>query len=154
MILLNVVRSVRIILEAIADVHAMRVPSVTSSPTMTSRSLPGSRPPSTPPTPTDDVPRLTSEHLKLRMRLLPLLQVEEVLIRKLTPAGSSEFEATHLAQITNVPTSLKEKEVAVNTHFAWKNMFNRMVGGRASFESETIDWDDPDVSSIFSQFML
>ena len=100
------------------------------------------------------MPKLTPEHLKLRLRLLPLLQVEEVLIRKLIPAGSPDFEASHLAHITNVPVdSLKEKEVAVNSHFAWKNMFNKMMGGRASFESQSVDWDDPDVRVVFDVTM-
>lgn len=81
------------------------------------------------------------------MRLLPLLQVEEVLLRKLIPAGSPDFEASRMAHIANVPTdNLKDKEVAVNTTFAWKNMFNRMVG-RSSLDSQSIDWDDPDVTS-------
>jgi len=73
------------------------------------------------------------------------MQVEEVLIRKLTPVGSSEFEAAHLSQITNIPSeNYKEKEIAVNTQFAWKNMFNKFVGGRSSIDREFINWDDPD----------
>lgn len=90
------------------------------------------------------------------MRLLPLLQVEEVLIRKLTPAGSGEYEATQLTQITNLPVGLdngsvnrteggkKEREIAINTQFAWKNMFNKLMGGRDS--AELVNWEvDPDV---------
>ena len=104
------------------------------------------------------------------MRLLPLLQVEEVLIRKLTPAGSGEYEATQLAQITNLPAGLengdsygsggngvngnagangkRESEIAINTQFAWKNMFNRLMGARDS--AELANWEvDPDVSVFF-----
>ncbi|KAI0342325.1 G-alpha-domain-containing protein [Trametopsis cervina] len=149
-ILLNVVRSIRLILEAVADVHALQNPS---TPSPISSSLPGSRPgsgPSTPPEVPENVPRLTSEHLKLRMRLLPLLQVEEVLIRKLTSAGSGEHEATRLANLANAGVgvgmgegAMKEREVAVNTQFAWKNMFSRLVGGRASYDSDSINFDDP-----------
>ena len=92
------------------------------------------------------------------MRLLPLLQVEEVLIRKLTPAGSGEYEATQLTQITNLPVGLengsvnrtdgkREREIAINTQFAWKNMFNRLMGGRDS--AELVNWEvDPDVSDF------
>lgn len=151
MILLNVVRSIRLILEAVADVHALQNPS---TPSPISSSLPGSRPgsgPSTPPEVPENVPRLTSEHLKLRMRLLPLLQVEEVLIRKLTSAGSGEHEATRLANLASAGVgmgegAMKEREVAVNTQFAWKNMFARLVGGRASYDSDSINFDDPNVS--------
>ncbi|THG94874.1 hypothetical protein EW026_g6679 [Hermanssonia centrifuga] len=145
-VLLNVVRSIRVILEAIADVQALHNASPSASPMLQSRTLPGSRPsssPSSPTSPADDVPRLTADHLKLRMRLLPLLQVEEVLIRKLTPPGSIEYEATSLTQITNIPTSLKEKEVVVNSQFAWKGLFNRFTN-RENGDAESINWDDPD----------
>jgi hypothetical protein len=82
------------------------------------------------------------------MRLLPLLQIEEVLIRKLTPVGSNEYEATQLPHFANVPEGYREREVAVNTQFAWKNMFSKLVGNRSSGES--INWDDPDVSPNLS----
>lgn len=139
-VLLNVVRSIRVILEAIADVQALQPGSPAASPTLGARALPGSRPPSVPP-PDGDLPQLTPEHLKLRLRLVPLLQVEEVLVRKLNPVGVAETEATHLAQITNVP-----REVAVNSQFQWKGIFNRITGGRPSMDSEAINWEDPDVS--------
>ena len=106
---------------------------------MASRSLPGSRPASAPP-PDEAIPQLTQEHLKLRLRLVPLLQVEEVLVRKLNPVGSSESEATHVDQ-TNVP-----REVAVNSQFQWKGIFNRITGGRGSLDTDGINWEDPDVS--------
>ena len=84
------------------------------------------------------------------MRLTPLLQVEEVLIRKLSPAGSNETEATQLANVTNLAGPLgryKDKELAVNSSFAWKGVFNRLINTtRDSFESDVIDWDSPDVS--------
>ncbi len=99
--------------------------------------------------------RLTPEHLKLRLRLLPLLQIEEVLIRKLTPAGSPEYEATLLAQITNIPGAGlrgKEKELTINSQIAWKGLFGKLGSGptrESSFdEGDGIDWDDPDVSPI------
>ncbi|KAI0089485.1 guanine nucleotide binding protein, alpha subunit [Irpex rosettiformis] len=165
-IFLNVVRSIRLILEAIADVHALQNPPP-SSPSGRSSTSASSSPIST--TPPDSLPKLTSEHLKLRMRLLPLLQVEEVLIRKLTPAGSGEYEATSLGHITNLPAGLensgnnsggsdsgisgdgagggkREREIAVNTQFAWKNMFTRlMTGGSGRDSGEIGSWEgDPD----------
>lgn len=99
------------------------------------------------------------------MRLLPLLQVEEVLIRKLTPAGSGEYEATQLTQITNLPVGLengsssridggkREREIAINTQFAWKNMFNRLMGGRDS--AELVNWEvDPDVCDFTLLYVI
>ncbi|KAL4247490.1 P-loop containing nucleoside triphosphate hydrolase [Abortiporus biennis] len=141
---LNVVRSIRLILEAMAEIQALNSGS-TSRPPTSSGALQTS-PSSSSGSP---IPRLTHDHLKLRMRLMPLLQVEEVLIRKLTPAGSGEFEATHLAHVTNIPgptlAKIKEKEVAVNSQFAWKGVFNKFISTtRESFDSESIDWDDPE----------
>lgn len=147
MIQLNVVRSIRLILEAIAEIHALQAPSASSSPKSSNRSLPGSRPSSSRSSPAADLPRLTSEHLKLRLRLMPLLQVEEELIRRLTHAGNTEQEAARLTQLTNMPdVAAKDRELAVNSHFVWKTMFSRIAGRRSSSETDSaIDWNDPDV---------
>ncbi|GJE86413.1 G-alpha-domain-containing protein [Phanerochaete sordida] len=144
---LNVVRSIRLILEAIAEVHALQVPSASSSPRSSHRTLPDSRPSSSRSSPLADLPHLTPEHLKLRLRLMPLLQVEEVLIRKLTRAGNTEQEATRLTQLTNMPDVIaRDKELAVNSHFVWKTMFSRIAGKRNSSEMDidAIDWNDPE----------
>lgn len=91
---------------------------------------------------------ISPELLKLRMRLLPLQQVEESLRRKMTPAGSSEFEATHLSPVTNLPYKTKTgkcRELAINSTTQWKSAFGRLiVSARASLESATkIDFEDP-----------
>lgn len=98
-----------------------------------------------------DLPVLTPEHLKLKMRLSPLLQVEATLIRKLTPAGSTENEATQLDPTNTAPYADRPRlrEIAVNSQFPWKNMFNRAkYNVRGSFESDGIDWDSADVSTV------
>ena len=146
-VLLNVVRSFRTILDALTEHQTLSNPSPAASPSLTTRPLPSLH--STPdvtPNGRARLPELTQEHLKLKLRLAPLLQVEEVLIRKLTPPGSTETEATHLTQITNIPT---RREVAVNSQFAWKGLFGRMTGSRSSVDRGAIDWDerDPDVSN-------
>lgn len=108
-------------------------------------SLPGSPPSSGSSSPSgNNIPKLTPEHLKLRLRLLPLLQVEESLIRKLTLAGTTAPEATRLAQINSDPdANYREKEVAVNSHFVWKGMFSRIVGPRRdSLDEPAIEHDD------------
>lgn len=120
---LNIVRSVRFILDAITEASH----STSESP---------------------DPPFITPELLKLRMRLLPLQQVEESLLRKMTPAGSAEFEATHLSPVTNIPyktSAGKFKELAINSTTQWKGAFGRLIAtARASFESAAeIDFEDP-----------
>ncbi|CAL1709083.1 unnamed protein product [Somion occarium] len=142
-VLLNVVRSIRTILEAMSDFHdAQNSPTLSPSRPTTS--------PSSSVSSSGSFLRLSPEHLKLKLRLLPLLQVEESLIRKLTPPGSPEFESTHLSQITNLPSpfasqNVKGKEIAVNSQFAWKGVFSKVVSStRDSFDSaELVDWEDP-----------
>jgi len=145
---LNVVRSIRIILEAMTEAQAAQTASYPTSPTSPLAS--SSRSPSD--TTSDalaHLPPLTAEHLKLKMRLSPLVQVEQALVRKLTPPGSAEFEATHLANVSNNyadRVAARAKEVAVNSQFAWKSMFGRFLpDSRDSIDSqEGIDWDDPE----------
>ncbi|KAF9047374.1 guanine nucleotide-binding protein alpha-4 subunit [Panaeolus papilionaceus] len=130
---LNIVRSVRLILDTITDAHER------SSSLYEGRNGQSTTNPST--------PRVTPELLKLRMRLLPLQQVEEALLRKMTPAGSAEFEATHLSPATNLPYRIrggKFKEIAINSTAQWKGAFGRFLAtARASIESAAqIDFDD------------
>ncbi|PPQ93666.1 hypothetical protein CVT25_012725 [Psilocybe cyanescens] len=139
---LNVVRSVRLILDTITDAHA----ATNASPSSAMLAIPRPR--------TESIDsgslqvRLNPELLKLRMRLLPLQQVEEALLRKMTPAGSAEFEATHLSPATNLPYSTragKFREVAINSTAHWKGAFGRLMAtARASIDSAAdIDFEDP-----------
>ncbi|KAF8973195.1 guanine nucleotide-binding protein alpha-4 subunit [Flammula alnicola] len=141
---LNVVRSVRLILDTITEAHANAngitppISSITGLPRPRTASADsyGSHTP------------VSAELLKLRMRLLPLQQVEELLLRKMTPAGSAEFEATHLSPVTNLPykgRSGKFREVAINSTAQWKGAFGRLMAtARASMESGAdIDFEDP-----------
>ncbi|KLO10580.1 G-alpha-domain-containing protein [Schizopora paradoxa] len=88
---LNIVRSIRLILDAIQDAHTTQTSSVPPSPSSTS-----SPPPS--------YPRMTKEHLDLRTRLLPVLQTEEILIRRLLPAATAS--GAGLREIENSQASL------------------------------------------------
>ncbi|KAG6920056.1 hypothetical protein DXG01_010124 [Tephrocybe rancida] len=130
---LNVVRSVRLILDAMAEAQAAASPSASASQL-------------------DLAPRyptLTPDLLRLKMRLSPLQQVEETLLRKMTPAGSAEFEATHLSPLTNLPYSVRNggapTELALNSLTPWKSAFNKLLATstRASIDSQEIDFDDP-----------
>lgn len=81
---------------------------------------------------------------KLMMRLAPLQQVEESLLRKLSPAGSGEDEATHLAQVEDLPYSARlgkvRSEVAVHSGSQWKGAFARLVTSvRTSVDSNLDD---------------
>jgi len=89
---------------------------------------------------------LTPELLTIKERLMPLVEVEKTLIRRLTTAGSGEVEATHREA---APNDLKPgiKEVAINSAIPWKNAFNRLIktDERTSFDSaDGVDWDDPE----------
>ena len=78
---------------------------------------------------------------------MPLLQVEQALLRRLTPAGSGETEATQLSYAQRSHAFLKE--AAVNAATLWKNTFSRSRDDweRESFQSgDAIDWDDPNDS--------
>ncbi|EGO29383.1 hypothetical protein SERLADRAFT_457028 [Serpula lacrymans var. lacrymans S7.9] len=131
---LNVVHSVRTIIDLMNKAQA----SSYSSSSVSSR----------PNTPFKEYPNLTGEHLKLKMRLAPLMQVEEGLLRKLLPACSPAFAASHLSAITNLPYSERMnnvKEVTVNSTSLWKGAFARLMNSRESCESENlVNWDDPD----------
>lgn len=127
MIQLNLVRSIRVILDAIAEAQG-----TTSSPA-------SAHYPSSPSPDVADYPPLTPDHLKLRMRLLPLLQVEEILISRLTPGGSREIESRRIAALTNqiIPAINRTapKEPAVSAGSSWKNAFTKMLS-RSSLDGE------------------
>ncbi|KAA1473649.1 G-alpha-domain-containing protein [Dentipellis sp. KUC8613] len=137
---LNVVRSIHLVLDTLADLHAQQLGRPSSSPA-----------------PAGPLPELTPEHLRLKMRLSPLLQVEETLVRKLSARGLG---------------SERDREVSVSGS-GWKGRFGRIMGGveaarssvesarthsrtpslrsraqsRAGVEGEDdsgIDWDDPE----------
>jgi hypothetical protein len=84
------------------------------------------------------------ELLKIKLRLAPLLQVEETLIRRLTPAGSGETEATlRIGRNMSYSERTKNymKEVTVNSAVQWKGSFGR----RLSQETDkALNWEDPD----------
>lgn len=106
------------------------------------------------PIPQTEYPALTAEHLKLKMRLAPLVQVDESLLRKLNPSNAPDINAPdiehrHLASLKNIPYSeramMSTKEPSVNSTAAWKVAFSRLLSNRDSLESENvIDWDDPE----------
>ncbi|KAF8886520.1 guanine nucleotide binding protein, alpha subunit [Infundibulicybe gibba] len=117
---LNIVRSIHLILEAMGRAQAnAHTPS-------------GS-----------ELPQLTPDLLKLKMRLAPLLQVEEVLTRRITPGGVEELR---LAPATPYSERSRNfvREVAVNSAAQWKGAFSRASDGdRESFDSkQPVDLDN------------
>ena len=101
------------------------------------------------PEPDPESSPLSPDLLKLKMRLAPLQQVEEALLRKLSPPGSIDFEATHLAPVTDLPYSTRSskftREVAVHSNSQWKGAFSRfMASVRTSLDSMDVDFtSDP-----------
>jgi len=142
---LNVVKTIRLILDVITEVHARS--SCPPDPASSTHDLSQS------PTPHSPRPTLTAEQLRLKTRLLPLLQVEELLIRRLTHPGSAEFEPTHLGLLTNLPysshTRTTLKEVSVNSSTEWKGAFGRLLSRTSSSEgahnNEAHDPNDPGI---------
>ncbi|KAG1731603.1 guanine nucleotide binding protein, alpha subunit [Suillus paluster] len=126
---LNVVQSIHAILDLMSKAHSSAHSPSTSSNHMTR-----------PNTPTKEYPPLNPEHLKLKMRLAPLLQVEAALMKKLLPHGHVQ-----LSRLANPTQSLPlQQEISVNSSTGWKSTFNRLIG-RDSCDSENlVDWSDPD----------
>lgn len=87
--------------------------------------------------PVKDVPILTTEHLRIKQRLSPLLEIEKNLIRQLSPVSSRRKSLDH--------SGLALNEVAVNSATTWKECFQKLMKSeRESFDSETVvNWDDP-----------
>ncbi|KAF9447682.1 G-alpha-domain-containing protein [Macrolepiota fuliginosa MF-IS2] len=85
---------------------------------------------------TKNFPPLTTEHLRLKQRLLPLLQIEDALIQRLSPVSSKQraLEGPRLSF----------KEVAVNSSSAWKECFQKLLkNDRDTDKDSVVDWDDP-----------
>lgn len=94
--------------------------------------------PSQPNTAPKEYPPLNPDHLKLKMRLAPLLQVEAALMKKLLPSG-------HVPHSSNPAQSFPtQQEISVNSSASWKNTFNRLMGRNSCDSADLIDWSDPD----------
>ncbi|KAJ7078142.1 guanine nucleotide binding protein, alpha subunit [Mycena belliarum] len=138
---LNVIRSFRIILDALARASTDRPSSVYSGLSVSSAGA------------VDQEPNFPdAELMALRARLLPLLQIEETLVRRLgAPDHGNVGESRSLGTATSswqlsLPLSAKragkEKEVAVPSGAAWKSGFLRT--DRSSVDTaHAVDWDAP-----------
>ncbi|KAJ7504961.1 guanine nucleotide binding protein, alpha subunit [Mycena galericulata] len=130
---LNVIRSFRIILDAIARASntGELPPSPRSSYSSHSR----------------DSPHPDSDLMTLRARLIPLLQIEDVLVQRLSAPGMNNISGHAAASTSHTPIQIPRragKEVAVNSTVAWKSAFLRDGTGRESFDTQhAVDWDDP-----------
>ncbi|KAF5390109.1 hypothetical protein D9757_003820 [Collybiopsis confluens] len=133
---LNVVRSIHVILDAITYPSQPRPRASPKEGTSTSSSPLSSE------LPLPDETEIDPEILEIRSRLSPLLKLEDILTRQLTPTDYSEVGTTELApsySITHVPT-----ELALNSAVPWKQRFDRLVGrGDTANNEPVIDWDDP-----------
>ncbi|OAX40537.1 G-alpha-domain-containing protein [Rhizopogon vinicolor AM-OR11-026] len=135
---LNVVQSIHAILDLMSKAHSsVHIASTSSHPPPTSSSshstnrLSASH---------KDYPPITTEHLKLKMRLGPLLQVEAALVKKLLPYGHVQ-----LSGLANPAQSFPiQQEISVNSSAGWKGTFSRLIGRDSCDSSDLIDWSNPD----------
>ncbi|KAI6104380.1 guanine nucleotide binding protein, alpha subunit [Pisolithus sp. B1] len=136
---LNVVQSIHAILDVISRAHAASHPFTSySSPSQSCSSsshVSHGSSATYPPSGHKDYPPLTADHLKLKMRLAPLTQVEAALLRKILPPGQvapSEDSSMY--------------EVCVNS--GWKSALSKLVGNgdnrRSCDTADMINWSDPD----------
>ncbi|KAJ3782201.1 guanine nucleotide binding protein, alpha subunit [Lentinula aff. detonsa] len=135
---LNVVRSIHIILDAMTHPSQSRhnhravtkeiVSSTSSSPLSGEIPLP------------EDTSEIEPELIEIRSRLSTLLQIEDLLTRRLTPKDYSEVGTTQLAPA--YPLKHVQTELAINSSVPWKQRFDRLVG-KGDTERMIIDWDDP-----------
>ncbi|KIJ14579.1 hypothetical protein PAXINDRAFT_169727 [Paxillus involutus ATCC 200175] len=144
---LNVVQSIHTILDLMSKAHASSHGLSSSSLNPTAASSSSS---SRPTTAQKDYPPLTPEHLKLKMRLAPLIQVEASLIRKLLPPGQADLPNNNNTTHSTFPF---QQEVSVNSSVSWKGTFNRLLGTsgntRDSCESaDFINWSDPEDAGV------
>ncbi|KAJ7717013.1 guanine nucleotide binding protein, alpha subunit [Mycena metata] len=126
---LNVIRSFRTILDALA----VAANTVDLPPDPQSAS------------PRDSI-RLDADILGLRTRLLPLLQIEDVLRRRMAmPELDSDQGRPATPPTPTTPFRRRAgKEIAVNSTATWKTAFMRDPSGRESFSTQdVVDWDDP-----------
>ncbi|KAF8589116.1 G-alpha-domain-containing protein [Ramaria rubella] len=125
---LNLIRSVRFILDAMAQAQSRRGPLDRNVPQSPERAV---------------SPTFTSDHLDLQARLLPLLQVEESLMQRLAPDNEVR-EPTRLA------STPKLCEVSVNALSSWKSVLSKLVNGDSP-EGQSIDVNEGDaISQVIS----
>jgi guanine nucleotide-binding protein alpha-1 subunit len=147
---LNVVQSIRLIIDTMSDISERRQSSVPA---------PDSRHPSNlrlqrnsdlaaVSEPGSDFPVLSPELLRLKLQLSPLIQIEQALVQKLSPSGSGPPDP----MLLDKDSISRRKEVALN--FAtWRRTFDKSATSpRGSFDSQNpIDFDDPKDSAVVLQ---
>ncbi|KAI6158196.1 guanine nucleotide binding protein, alpha subunit [Pisolithus tinctorius] len=143
---LNVVQSIHAILDVISRAHAVSHPSTSysSSSQCSSGHVSHGSSSSRPPSGHKDYPPLTADHLKLKKRLAPLIQVEVALLRKILPPSqlaSADDSSLH--------------EVCINSNSGWKGAFSKIVGNGDNRKScdtaDMINWSDPDDPGVVMQ---
>ncbi|KAJ7874772.1 guanine nucleotide binding protein, alpha subunit [Mycena olivaceomarginata] len=118
---LNVVRSIRLIVGALQEAEAYASSQA--------------------PIQADDpvYPALTPELLTLKMRLLPLQQVEEALLGKLTPGAKLSKAYTAIPDDSPSPSSTLQ-EVSVHSAAPWKGAFSRLMNNvRSSVDGPEVN---------------
>ena len=118
MIQLNVVRSMRLIVDTITMAHQAG----------------------------EGYPPLGPEQLKLKMKLSPLLRLEEGLIEKLAPNSQHHIKGespdpvfTDASNAPDAPAVPVRTELTINSRSTWKSAFKKWTKTAV----EDVDFDDP-----------
>ncbi|KAJ6540357.1 guanine nucleotide binding protein, alpha subunit [Mycena capillaripes] len=128
---LNVIGSLRVILDALALASsAVDPPSPNAS--YSSR----------------DSIRPDANLLEIRTRLLRLLEIGDDLTSRLATSDDKP-EVPRVPTISSIFRRRAGKEIALNSTVAWKNAFMRDASGRESFSTQdAVDWDDPEDAGV------
>ena len=93
----------------------------------------------------EEYPPLGPEQLKLKMKLSPLLRMEDVLIQKLAPNSqhhikgeSPDLVFNDASNAPDAPAVPIRTELTINSRSTWKSAFKKWTKG-----VEDIDFDDP-----------
>jgi len=92
-------------------------------------------------------PSLGPEQLKLKMKLTPLLRMEDILVEKLAPDSQHHIKGESPDHVFNdasnapdAPAVPIRTELTVNSRSTWKAAFKKWTRGGGD---EDIDFDDP-----------
>ena len=144
---LNIVRSIRLILNVVNAVEAKQLSSHSKGADAQS-----------PLSPRNDHPPLTPELLEIRNRLNSLLQLEDLIWRNLSRDRTQALDGTRMSTGPVVSPADSSSERSVNSTSAWQVAVGRLFGGNKNEteeDEEEVDVGDEstEISEILREHM-